>query len=84
MSPTINRKLKTKLHFNRVNMARGKPEVWTASNSKACFQSQKLIVVHDGEVLLETNFAAERQQPRAYFECRGTVTISKGVAIIEI
>jgi hypothetical protein len=31
----VTSKLKTRIHFNRINMQRGKKEVWTAHTSKA-------------------------------------------------
>lgn len=77
-------KLKTRLHFNRINMQRGNPNVWTASNSHACNQAEKLVVMHKGKVVLETVFKPEAQQPRAYFVATGQVTMKGGVATIEV
>lgn len=78
-------KLKTKLHFNRVNMQRGKPEVWTAHNSHGCFQAKKLVLMHDGKIVAETCFLPKARQPRAFFIAHGQVRYNqKGVAIIEV
>jgi hypothetical protein len=45
----VKAKVKTKLHFNRIAMQRGKPEVWTAHNSRGCFGAEKLVIMHDGK-----------------------------------
>src|SRR5260370_1300638 len=62
-----DRKLKTKLHFNRVNMVRGKDEVWTAHNSHGCFQGEKLVIRHNGVVVAGTIFNPKANRPRGYF-----------------
>jgi len=77
-------KLKTKLHFNRVAMQRGNPNVWTAHNSRGCFQAKKLVVVHGGKVVAETVFDPEARQPRAYFVARASVRYRGGTAIVEV
>ena len=79
-----SKKLKTRLHFNRVNMQRGNPNVWTAHNSRGCFQAQKLTIMHDGKVVAETVFAPEAKQPRAYFVTQGNVKYKGSTAIIEV
>jgi hypothetical protein len=76
--------VKTKLHFNRVNMQRGKAEVWTAHNSRGCFQAKKLVIMHEGKVVAETVFAPEAKQPRAYFVAQGNVKYKGSTAIIEV
>jgi hypothetical protein len=78
------RKLKTKLHFNRINMQRKDSRVWTASNSRACNQAEKLVVVHNGKVVLETVFRPDAPQPRAYFVAYAEVSNQNGVAVIEV
>ena len=77
-------KLKTKLHFNRLNMQRGNPNVWTAHNSHGCYGAEKLIIMHDGKVIAETVFDPKARQPRAYFTTRGSVKYRGGSAIIEV
>jgi hypothetical protein len=77
-------KLKTRLHFNRVNMVRGNPNVWTAHNSRGCFQAEKLVIMHDGKVIAETVFAPEAKQPRAYFVAQAEVKYRGKKAIIEV
>lgn len=79
-----SKKLKTRLHFNRVNMQRGNPNVWTAHNSRGCFQAQKLIIMHDGKVVAETVFSPTAKQPRAYFSTQGNVKYRGSSAIIEV
>lgn len=78
------RKLKTRLHFNRVNMQRKKPQVWTAHNSQSCNQAEKLIIRHNGKVLLETVYDPDGRQPRAFFSCYGTVVYEGNSAVIEV
>jgi hypothetical protein len=66
-------------------MQRGKSEVWTAHNSKACYQANKLQIVHNGVVLLETEFKPEAKQPRAYFKCKANVEYKgDGTAVINV
>jgi hypothetical protein len=77
-------KLKTRLHFNRINMQRGNPNVWTAHNSHGCFQAEKLVVMHDGKVVAETVFSPTAKQPRAYFVAHGNVKYKGGTAIVEV
>lgn len=77
-------KLKTKLHFNRVNMIRGNPNVWTAHNSRGCFGATKLVIMHGGKVVAETVFNPEARQPRAYFTAQGSVKYKGSTAIIEV
>jgi hypothetical protein len=78
------KKLKTRLHFNRVNMQRGNPRVWTAKTSRACNQAEKIIVVHNGIAILETVFNPDKPQPRAYFVARGVVRYEGNTAIVEV
>jgi len=78
------RKLKTKLHFNRINMQRGDPRVWSAHTSKACHGTEKIVIVRDGEVLLETVFNPGGSQPRAYLQMQGCVWQRDGITFIEI
>lgn len=64
--------LKTRLHFNRVNMRRGLSQVWTAHNSRGCFQGD-VIVVQDcnGREIMRTVYDPNGKQPRAYFSYEG-------------
>lgn len=77
-------KVKTKLHFNRVNMVRGNPNVWTAHNSRGCFGAEKLVIMHEGKVIAETVFNPKAKQPRAYFVARAEVKYRGKEAIIEV
>lgn len=79
-----NRKLKTRLHFNRINMQRGKKTVWTASNSQACNQAEELVLVHKGKVIAHTVYNPDGQQPRAYFVAYGNVRYEGNKAVIEV
>lgn len=66
--------MKIKLHFNRINMQRGKAAVWTAHTSRKCEQSGLIVVRHQGREVLRTVFNPEATQPRAYLSINGTVT----------
>ena len=57
------KRLKFKAHFNRVNMQRGNPNVWTVHNSRGCFQGAEII----SSVPMKTVFKKDGRQPRAYF-----------------
>lgn len=72
------KRLKFKAHFNRVNMQRGNPNVWTVHNSRGCFQGEK-IQLH---VPVETVFKPNAPQPRAYFVGYGTVSMEGSVIIV--
>jgi hypothetical protein len=78
------RKLKTKLHFNRVSMQRNDPRVWSAHTSKSCNQSEKVVVRHNGEIVLETVFNPTAKQPRAYLQMFGVVSYEDGVTVVDV
>jgi hypothetical protein len=78
------RKLKTKIHFNRINMQRKDPRIWSAHNSHGCHMSEQIKVVHNGQVILETVYKPEATQPRAYLLAHGTVREENGVTIVEV
>jgi hypothetical protein len=80
----MKKKLKTKLHFNRINMQRRNPNVWTAHNSRGCFQARKLVIMHDGRVLAETVFEPDARQPRAYFVLQAEVKLQGRKIILEV
>lgn len=60
---------KFKLHFNRVNMQRGKDQVWTIHLSDQCIPA----VGVDVNVPLRAVFNPKRTQPRAWLEGYGTI-----------
>ena len=70
--------MKLRIHFNRVNMQRGSPNVWTVHTSKACFQGRRVRV----SVPLETVFRPEARQPRAYFVGYGRVHKRGGTLVV--
>jgi hypothetical protein len=76
--------MKTKIHFNRVAMQRKDARVWSAKTSKACNMSEKIVIVRDGEVLLETVFKPDATQPRAYLACNGKVHFKNGTCYVEV
>jgi hypothetical protein len=55
---------KFRLHFNRVNMQRGKPQVWTIHLSDRCVPAREVHV----QVPVQTVFRPSGPQPRAWFE----------------
>jgi len=69
---------KFRLHFNRINMQRGNPNVWTVHMSGVCHQV-KLVKPY---VPMETRYVPNGPQPRAYFVGRGYLYVRKGVAYI--
>lgn len=58
-----DRRLKVRVHFNRCNMQRGLPKVWTVHTSRACYQVERVQI----NVPLEAVFRPEARQPRAFF-----------------
>ena len=64
-------------------MQRGNPNVWTAHNSRGCFQAEKLIK-HGGKIVAETVFDPNARQPRAYFVAQAEVKYEGKNAIIEV
>jgi hypothetical protein len=80
----MKRKLKTKIHFNRVNMARKDPRVWSAHNSHSCNMSEKIVVMHNGIRVLETVFDPNARQPRAYLLTYANVFQKDGITVVEV
>lgn len=78
------RKLKTKIHFNRVNMQRKDSRVWSAHNSHGCHMSETVRVVHNGVVVLETVFNPGATQPRAYMLVKGNIRQEGNVTVVEV
>ncbi len=67
------------LHFNRLNVRRGDPDVWTVHRSDRCMQVKKIVV----QVPVETVYkGAQAPQPRAFFRGKGVVRIANGIAYI--
>lgn len=77
-------KVKTKLHFNRIAMQRNSPLVWTAHNSRGCFQAKELVIQHNGKIVARTVFDPKARQPRAYFVVDAEVKYEGKTAIIEV
>lgn len=74
----MERRLIFRAHFNRINMQRGNPNVWTVHNSQGCFQVQEI----ECYVHTRTVFKKDGRQPRAYFTGKGTVSIHGNTAVI--
>lgn len=60
-----------RLHFNRINMQRGNPNVWTVHVSGQCIQTEYVIC----RVPLETRFNVTGRQPRAYLSGKGRIEV---------
>jgi hypothetical protein len=67
----MKRRLKFRAHFNRINMQRGNPNVWTVHNSRACYQGKEIHLL----VPVKSVFNPGGRQPRAYFEGYGHVEV---------
>jgi len=80
----MKRPLKTKLHFNRVNMQRKDSRVRTASNSHCCNQTERIVIKKGKAVVAKTVFKPDASQPRAYFTVFGKVTIEGNTVIVEV
>jgi len=74
----IQPRLKFKAHFNRVNMQRGNPNVWTVHTSRACHQGAVIRIL----VPVETVYRPDRPQPRAYFSGRGRVKTEGNTIVV--
>jgi hypothetical protein len=46
--------------------------------------AEKIQVVHNGQVILETVFKPKARQPRAYFVATARVRMDGNVAIVEV
>lgn len=67
------------LHFNRINVQRGDPDVWTVHLSDQCIQTKHV----DCRVRIETVYrGATARQPRAYFKGKGRVIVRDDLVII--
>jgi hypothetical protein len=69
---------KFKLHFNRINMQRGNPNVWTIHFSNQCVQVEHVVVLGS----MHTVFKPGATQPRAFFSGRGVVTVEGNTATL--
>ena len=77
--PRFNYKgLKFRLHFNRINMQRGNPNIWTVHTYRACYQVREV----KAYVPLQTVFNPKGPQPRAYLTGNADIYIRKGVAYL--
>ena len=67
------------VHFNRINVQRGDPDVWTVHLSDQCIQVQHVEI----RVPVSTVYrGATARQPRAYFKGKGVVRVSDDTATI--
>lgn len=75
----MKRRLKFRLHFNRINMQRGNPNVWTVHNSRGCFQGRHVSV----SVPINAVFDPDGRQPRAYLSGYGHVRVGQNTIFVE-
>jgi hypothetical protein len=76
--------MKVKLHFNRINMSRKLPQVWSAHTHVCCNGSKEVFIRHGGKIIGKTVFNPEGRQPRAYIEFFGEVNYENEKAIIDV
>lgn len=51
------------LHFNKIAMQRGDPNVWSIRTSKGCFHAKQVVI----QVPVQTNYVPTRKNnPRAF------------------
>lgn len=74
----MDRRLIFRVHFNRINMQRGNPNVWTVHNADGCFQVQTV----ESYVPMRTVFKTNGRQPRAYLKGKGVLSIDGSTAVI--
>lgn len=72
------KRLMTVVHFNRIAMQRGEPQVWTVHNSLGCFNVTAVRIL----VPMETVFKPNGTQPRAKFKGKAQIEISEGIAYL--
>jgi hypothetical protein len=85
VEPDRSQAVKIKLHFNRPNMFRGDPRVWSAHTYKNCNQAREVLIRHNGQIVGRTVYKDGAAQPRAYLEFSGEVSMdADGNAVIEI
>lgn len=70
--------MRFKVHFNRINMQRGKDTIWTVHTSKQCIPARE-VKIH---VPIETIYRPTARQPRAYMVGDGTISNKRGVVTI--
>lgn len=68
-----------KLHFNRLGMKRGSPDVWTIQLSRGCLHARHVSV----RVPVETIYKGDTApQPRAYLKGKGILHRKAGGVVV--
>lgn len=75
---TNTRRRKVKVHFNRINMQRGLPTVWTVHTSDACYQVEEVEI----RVPVLTKYRPTARQPRAFFSGFAHIAIQGGTRAV--
>lgn len=75
---TSQKRLMTRVHFNRIEMQRGGDHVWTVHSSEGCFQVKEVKILAP----LNTVYKPGGVQPRAYFKGRVCIHVAEGVAYL--
>ena len=77
--------MKVKIHFNRVNMQRKDPRVWSAHTSKSCNMSEVVEIRHKGKVVARTVFQPDKKSnPRAWVEAYGNVSYEGNLTVVSV
>lgn len=68
-----------RVHFNRINMQRGNPKVWTVHTSKGCVQTKEVCC---WAPMMSVYKGTNARQPRAFMEGRGIIRVFPDRVII--
>jgi len=67
------------VHFNRINVQRNDPDIWTVHMSDRCIQTKEV----DIRVPLTSIYKGPKaRQPRAYFKGKAIVDVQRGKVIL--
>lgn len=77
--------MKVKIHFNRINMQRKDPRVWSAHTSKSCNMSEIVEIRHEGKVIAKIVFnPTKKDNPKAWIEMSGNITQEGGITVVNV
>lgn len=76
----VNNKSRTVwVHFNRINVQRKDPDIWTVHMSDRCIQIKKVII----KCPLESVYKGpDARQPRAYFKGKAIVEVKRDEVVL--
>ncbi len=67
------------VHFNRINVARKDPDIWTVHMSDRCIQTKEVDI---RTPLVSIYRGPKARQPRAYFKGKAVVEVLKNKVIL--